>query len=69
MCPIKAPNDDGLQERGFKNSQIYSVASGGCGFYWLPMGDDTAVLTPNIPQGSIAPHVALRMLGMALDRD
>jgi hypothetical protein len=69
VCPIEAPDDDRLQERGFKIPQVHSVASGGGGFNGLPMGDDTAVPAPNIPQGSIAPHVAFRILGMALDRD
>ena len=67
--PIEAPDDNRLKKRGFKIPQVYAVTSAGRGLNWLPMGDDTAVLAPNIPQGSIAPHVAFRILGMALDRD
>jgi hypothetical protein len=67
--PIEASNDDRLQKRRFKIPQVHSVTSGGCGFNRLPMGDDTAGFAPNIPQGSIAPDVALRILGMTLDRD
>jgi hypothetical protein len=67
--PIEAPNDDRLQESGLKIPQVHSVASAGCRFNRLPMGDDTAGLAPNVPQGPIAPDVAFRILGMALDRD
>ena len=67
--PIEAPNDHRLQERGLEIPQVHSVSSAGCGFNRLPMGDDTAGLASNIPQGPIAPDVAFRILGMALDGD
>ena len=67
--PIEAPNDDRLQERRFKIPQVHPVTSGGRGFNRLPMGDDAAGLAAKIPQRSIAPDVAFRILGMTLDRD
>ena len=45
------------------------MTDGECGFNRLPMGEDTAGFAPNIPQGSIAPNIAFRILRMALDRD
>jgi len=44
------------------------MASAGLGFKRLPMGDDAADLAAHVPQRSIAPDVAFRVLGMALDR-
>jgi hypothetical protein len=43
------------------------MASAGRGFKRLPVGGDTAVLAPNIPEGAITPDVAFGVLGMALD--
>jgi hypothetical protein len=65
---IKVPDDDRLQERWFKIAQVHSMASARLGFERLPMCDDAANLAAHVPQGSIAPDVALRVLGMALDR-
>lgn len=64
---IKVPDDDRLQERGFKVSQVHSMPSAGLGLDRLPMGDDAAGLAPKILQGAITPHVALGVPGMALD--
>ena len=44
------------------------MASAGLGFKRLPMGDDAANFAAHVPQGSIAPDVAFRVLRMALDR-
>ena len=37
------------------------------GVKWLPMGNDAATLAAHIPQSSIAPDVAFRVLRMPLD--
>jgi len=65
---IEAPDDYRLQERRFKITQVHSMASAGLGFKRLPMGDDAADLAAHVPQRSIAPDIAFRVLGMALDR-
>jgi hypothetical protein len=67
--PVEMPDDDRSQKRGLKIPQVHSVASAGRGFNRLPMGDDAASLAPHIPQGSIAPNVAFRVLGVAFDDD
>jgi hypothetical protein len=67
--PIEAPDDNRLKQRGFKIPQVYAVASAGRGLDRLPVGDDTAGLAPHIPQTSIAPDIAFRVLGVALDGD
>jgi hypothetical protein len=65
---IEAPDDYRLQERWFEIAQVYSMASAGLGFERLPMGQDAANLAAHVPQRSIAPDVAFRVLWMALDR-
>lgn len=67
LCPIEAFDEYGLQERGRKIAQVYSVAIAGRRFKRLPMGNDAARLAAHISQGSIAPDVALRAFGMAFD--
>ena len=68
MRSIEAPDDHGLQELRFKVAEVHSVTSTCLGLERLPMGADAASLAAYGPQGSIAPDVALRVLGMALDR-
>lgn len=69
ICPIEPPDDDRLQQRWFKVSEIHAMASAGRGLERLPMRGDTASLAPNIPQGPIAPDIAFRVLGVAFDGD
>ncbi len=65
---IEVPDDYRLQERRFKITQVHSMASAGLGFERLPVGNDAADLAAHVSQRSIAPDVAFRVLGVALDR-
>lgn len=67
--PIELPDDDRLQELGFKIPQVHSMTSAGCGLNRLPVGDDPAGLAPKVLQGAIAPDVAFGVLGVALDEN
>lgn len=45
------------------------MTSAGRGFKRLPVRDDPTGLAPHIPQGSITPDVAFRVLGVALNNN
>jgi hypothetical protein len=67
--PVKAPDDYGSQERRLEIAQVHAVTGAGLGLKRFPVGDDAACLAADIPQGSIAPDVAFRVLGVTLDRN
>ena len=67
--PVEAFDYHRVQERRLKISQVYAVASARLGRKRFPVGSDAARLAADVPQGSVAPDIAFRMLGMALDRD
>ena len=65
---VKAPDDDGLQERRLEIAQVHAVASARLRREWFPMRDDAARPAADVPQGSIAPDVTFGVLGVTLDR-
>ena len=69
ICPIEPPDDDRLQNCGFKVPQVYSVTSTGRGFERLPVGNDAAGLAPDVLQRAITPDIAFRVLRVPLDGD
>lgn len=69
ICPIEQPDDDRLQEPGFKVPQVHPMTSAGRGFKRLPVGDDPAGLAPKVLQGPITPDVAFGILWIALDEN
>src|SRR3546814_3853858 len=71
-CPgiraVEAPDDHRFQEPWIEVAQVHSVPGAGFGFQRFPVGNDAARSAAHIPQRPVAPDVAFRVLGMALDR-